>query len=149
MKKFLFYIILSILTFAFGVFIYRISSPNVSMVTLTNYTAFYDGKEIETETYIQVESLNGKYFYLGEPFEKPEAWVYLNTEGTNINLDSLKKQLIVNLSNRHFYRAKVFVKGTVRDNCNKGTTCCFGRTITILAQEVKQLAPVEEYTRPE
>jgi hypothetical protein len=149
MKKFLLNLLIPILTFIIGVGIYRISTPNVSIETLTKYTAFYDGMNVQIETFAQVEPIDGKVLYLGEPFEKLEAWTYLHTEGNSLNLDNLHNQLKENLSQKHFKRAKVLVIGRVEDNCNKGTTCCFGKSITIQAQEVTQLEPVEEYDLPE
>ena len=104
---------------------------------------------MQIESYIQLDSIGERVLYLGEPFEKPEAWTYLNTEENSINVDYLRNQLKENLSKNHFKRAKVLVKGKVEDNCNKGVTCCFGRSITIKAQEVVQLEPIEDYTLPE
>lgn len=149
MKKFLLNLLIPILTFIVGVGIYRISTPNVSVVTLTNYTAFYEGMNVEVETYAQLQPFDSKLLYLGEPFEKPEVWTYVNTEENSLNIDNLRNQLKENLTNNHFKRAKVRVIGTVEDNCNKGITCCFGKSITIKAQEVTQLEPVKDYDLPE
>ncbi len=149
MKKFLALFIIPIITFSLGVFVYRNSTPKVSIETLTKYTNFYDGMNVQIETYSQLEFIDEKVLYLGEPFEKYEAWTYLLTEDTSINLENLRNQLKEDLSKKHFKRAKVLVKGVVQNNCGKGATCCFGESITIKAQEVTQLEPVEDYNLPE
>ena len=153
MKKFLLSFIIPILTFGFGVYIYRISTPNVSLETISNYTQFYDGMNVEIETYAQLLFFDENDWSIGEMFEKPEAATYLNLENNPTNLANLQNQLKENLTENHYKRAKVLVRGKVKDNCgglNFGkATCCFGRSITIQANEVIQLAPVEDYTRPE
>jgi hypothetical protein len=149
MKKFLAVFIIPIITFCLGVFVYRNSIPKVSIETLTKRTNFYNGMNVKIETYAQLEFIDEKVLYLGEPFEKYEAWTYLHTEESSINLDNLRNQLKENLSKKHFKRVKVLVKGTVQNNCNKGATCCFGESITIKAQEVTQLEPVEDYNLPD
>ncbi|HXH69558.1 MAG TPA: hypothetical protein VNI60_04340 [Pyrinomonadaceae bacterium] len=149
MKKFLALFIIPIITFCLGVSVYRNSTPEVSIETITKHTSFYDGMNVQIKTYAQLESIDEKNLYSGEPFEKYEAWTYLHTEENSINIDNLRNQLKENLSKKHFKRVKVLVKGTIQDNCNKGTTCCFGNSITIKAQEVTQLEPVEDYTLPE
>ena len=157
MKKFLLNLLFPILTFALGVGIYRVSSPAVSIQTITNYTSFYDGMNVEIETYIQLESLDEDTWYIGEPFEKMEVWTYLDLEKNSNNLDTLHSQLKENLTKQSFKRAKVRVRGTVKDNCksemSKGGgislgSCCYGKSITIKTQEIIQLSPVEDYTKP-
>ena len=156
MKKFLLNLLIPILTFVLGVGIYRVSSPNVSIQTITNYTLFYDGINVEIETYVQLESFDENIWYIGEPFEKMEVWTSLDLEKTSTNLDTLHSELKENLSEQSYKRAKVLVRGTVKDDCKvdrseSGTLsfgCCFGKSITIKAQEVIQLAPVEDYIRP-
>jgi hypothetical protein len=157
MKKFLLNLLIPILTFVIGVGIYRISSPNVSLAAISEYTFFYNGMNVQIETYAQLESYDGNSWYIGEPFEKQEVSTYLDLENNLTNLDTLHSQLKENLSEQKFKRVKVLVKGTVKDNCNQqGKTggsisfgCCFGRSITIKAQEVIQLEPVEDYISPE
>ncbi len=113
---------------------------------------------VQIETFAQLESYDENSWYLGEPFEKKEVWTILDLEGNSTNLDTLHFQLKENLSKQHFKRAKVLVKGTVKDNCipevSKGggvtlSGCCYGRSMTIKAQEVIQLEPVEDYNLPE
>lgn len=151
MKRFLLSFIIPILTFCAGVYIYRISSPNVSLETVSKYTYFYDGINVEIETYAQLENFDGNSWTIGEPFEKYEAVTFLNLENNSTNLENLKSQLKENLTINFYKRAKVLVKGEVKDNCNvRGfANCCFGKTMTIKAREVIQLAPVEDYSRPE
>jgi hypothetical protein len=149
MREFLAAFIIPIITFCLGVFVYRNSIPKVSIETLTKRTNFYNGMNVQIETYAQLEFIDEKVLYLGEPFEKYEAWTYLHTEESSINLDNLRNQLKENLSKKHFKRVKVLVKGTIQNNCNKGATCCFGESITIKAQEVTQLEPFEDYNLPD
>ncbi len=149
MKKFLAAFIIPIITFCLGVFVYRNSTPKVSIETITKHTIFFDGMNVQIETYAQLEFIDEKVMYLGEPFEKYEAWTYLNDEETSINLGYLRNQLKENLSKKRFKRVKVLVKGKIQNNCNKGATCCFGESITIKAQEVTQLEPVKDYALPE
>lgn len=156
MKKFLLNLLFPILTFALGVGIYRVSSPAVSIQTITNYTSFYDGMNVEIETYVQLESYDENIWYIGEPFEKMEVRTSLDLEENSTNLDNLRIQLKENLAKQSYKRAKVLVRGTVKDDCKvdrseSGTLsfgCCFGKSITIKAREVIQLSPVEDYTRP-
>jgi hypothetical protein len=145
MKKFLVANIISIITFFLGVFVYRISTPKVSIETLTKSTNFYDGMNMQIETYAQLVFIDEKILYLGEPFRKYEACTYLHTEKSSINLDNLRNQLRENLSRKHFKRVKILIKGAVQNNCNKEATCFSGESITIKAQEVTQLEPVEDY----
>lgn len=152
MKKFLLNLLIPILTFSIGVGIYRTASPNVSIETISEYTFFYDGMNVEIETYIQLEGSDDNFWYIGEPFEKKEVWTYLDLERNSTNLDALHSQLKENLSERNYKRAKVLVRGTIRDNCKMSdgiARCCFGRSMTIKVQEVIQLGPVEDYARPE
>jgi hypothetical protein len=151
-------ILIFILSFAIGVGIYRISSPTVSIETISNHTFFYNGMSVHLETYAQLESYDENLWYLGEPFEKKEVWTNLDLEQNSSDLTALHSQLKENLSKQHFKRAKVLVKGIVKDNCipevskGGGVTlggCCFGRSITIKAQEVIQLEPVKDYALPE
>lgn len=157
MKKFLLNFLIPILTFSFGVGIYRISTPKVSLKTITTFTSFYDGASVEIETYAQLTDFDSNYYYLGDFDEKIGMVVGLDTENSSPDLASLHNELVANLSDKHFKRVKVLVKGTVKDNCKTEVSsngaisfgCCFGRSITIKAQEVKQLEPVEDYTLPE
>ena len=158
MKKFLLNLLIPLLTFTLGVGIYRIALPEVSIATISEYTFFYDGMNVQIETYAQLASYDENEWYLGEPFEKKEVFTHLNLENNSTNLVILHSQLKENLSKQNFKRAKVLVRGTVKDNCipevskDGGITlsgCCYGRSITIKAQEVIQLEPVEDYTLPE
>ncbi len=111
---------------------------------------------VEIETYAQLESYDENSWYIGEPFEKNEVWTNLDLEKNSTNLDALHFQLKENLSERNYKRAKVLVRGTIKDDCKTDAGngskisfgCCFGKSITIKAQEVIQLAPVENYIRP-
>ena len=156
MKKFLLNLLIPLLTFTLGVGIYRIALPEVSIATISEYTFFYDGMNVQIETYAQLASYDGNEWYLGEPFEKKEVFTHLNLENNSTNLVILHSQLKENLSKQNFKRAKVLVRGTVEDNCKTNTGggkisfgCCFGRSITVKAQEVIQLKHVEDYTLPE
>lgn len=151
MKKFLLSFIIPILTFCAGVYIYRISTPKVSLETVSKYTTFYDEMNVEIETYAQLENAEENLWSIGEPFEKYEAWTFLNLENNTTYLENLSSQLRENFSKNNYKRVKVLVKGTVNDNCNRRgiSACCFGKTMTIKAREVVQLAPVEDYSRPE
>jgi hypothetical protein len=157
MKKFILNLLMPILTFALGVGIYRISSPTVSIETITEYTFFYDGMNVQIETYVQLEHFDENNWYIGEPFEKKEVWTNLDLENNSTDVTDLHSQLKENLSKEQFKRAKVLVKGVVKDDSKlepskSGTIsfgCCFGKSITIKAQEVTQLEPVGDYIRPE
>ena len=149
MKMFLASFIIPIITFSLGVFIYRNSTPKVSIEALTNQTNFYDGMNMQIKTYAQLELTDEKVLYLGEPFEKYEAWTYINIKDSTINIENLRNQLKVGLSKKHFKRAKVLVEAVVQNNCFKGTRCCSGESITINAQEVRQLEPIKNYILPE
>lgn len=112
---------------------------------------------MEIETYIQLKGYDENDWYIGEPFEKKESMTSLNLEKNSTNLDALHSQLKENHSEKNYKRAKVLVRGTVKDDCKidrseSGTLsfgCCFGKSITLQATEVIQLSPVEDYTRPE
>lgn len=149
MKRFLLNLLIPLLTFSLGVGIYRTASPAVSIAAITDYTFFYDGMNVQIETYAQLASYDENEWYLGEPFEKKEVFTQLDLENNSTNLITLHSQLKENLSKQHFRRAKVLVRGTIQDNCNGSVTCCFGKSITVKAQEVIQLEPVEDYTLPE
>lgn len=156
MKKLISGFFVALLTFALGIFIYRVSSPKVSLETISKYTAFYDGMNVTVETYAQLKSYDDKSWYIGEPSEKMEIWTNLDISNVHINLETLHTQLKEDLNEQSYKRVRVLVKGKVIDSCNhlsdNGTItfgCCFGKSIKIVAQEVKQLAPVEVYTRPE
>ncbi len=146
-------LLIPLLTFSFGVGIYRISPPKASLHTITTFTSLFDGASVELETYAQLLDHDTNEYYLGDFDEKTGAVVRLDTENSSSNsLASLSNELEANLLDKHFKRVKVLVKGTVKDNCKTdGSTfgCYFGRSITIKAQEVKQLEPVEDYTLPE
>lgn len=151
MKKFLISFFIPILTFFAGVCVYRLSTPKISLETISKYTSFYDEMQVEIETYAQLENFDENLWSIGEPFEKYEAMTFLNLENNSTNLENLKFQLKENLTINSYKRAKVLVRGEVKDNCNRRgiSACCFGKTMTIKAREVIQLAPVEDYTRPE
>ena len=158
MKKFILNLLIPILTFALGVGIYRVSSPKVSLEKISNYTFFYDGINVEIETYAQLTSYDKENWYIGEPYEKKEVFTNLDLENNSTNLDILHSQLKENLSEQKFKRAKVLVKGTVKDDWKIDTWtngdkirfgCCCGKSLTVKAQEVIQLEPVEDYIKPE
>lgn len=145
-------LIIPILTFVVGVGIYRFSIPNSSLNNIANYTTLYDGVDVQIETYAQLADTESEYYYLGDFDTKTKALFLLDTEKSSTNLASLHNELAGNFSDKHFKRVKVLIIGKVQDNCKSdGLTfdCCFGRTITIKAQEVKQLEPIEDYTMPE
>jgi hypothetical protein len=151
MKIFLIAFIAPILTFAIGVGIYRISVPNVSLETISEHTVFYDGMNVEIETYVQLTHFDENEWYLGEPFEKKQIFTWLKIGTSNPKIDKLHNELKEGLSETYFKRAKVLVKGKIKDNCKSNEltiTCCFGKSLTITAQEVNQLAPIENYTIP-
>ncbi len=156
MKKFLLNLLIPLLTFAIGVGTYTSVSPNVSIETLAGYTSFYDGRDVEIETYAQLASYDENIWYIGDYSEKKGVLTYLDLEKNAINLDYLHSQLRENLSEQNFKRVKILVKGKVKDNCRMDRSegskisfgCCFGKSITIQAKEVIQLEPVEDYTRP-
>jgi hypothetical protein len=156
MKKFTLNLLIPILTFAFGVGVYRVSSPKVSLEKVSNYTFFYDGMNVEIETYAQLTTYDKDNWYIGEPYEKKEIFTDLDLENNSASLDILHSQLKENLSEQKYKRAKVLVKGTVKDNCKTDASggkivfgCCFGRSITIKARDIIQLEPVEDYIKPE
>ena len=157
MKKFLLNLLIPVLTFALGIGVYRIALPTVSIETISDYTFFYNGRDVQIETYVKLRSPDGNVWYLGEPFSKNEAVVFLDLENNSTYLGALHSQLKEDLSDRNFKFAKVLIRGTVEDNCSPGApdnkftdVCCYNfRLITIKAQEVIQLEPVETYTLPQ
>lgn len=89
MKKFLINLLIPVLTFTLGVGVYRISSPTVSIEMISDYTFFYNGMDVQIETYVQLASYDKNEWYLGEPFEKKEASTYLDLENNSTNLNTL------------------------------------------------------------
>lgn len=157
MKRFLLSFIVPILTFCVGVYIYRISSPNVSLETVSKYTYFYNGMNVEIESYLQAVSYDDDdTLFLGDFSNPTGTATYIHPSDTQLDLSHLKNELNENFSDQKFKRVKVLVRGKVKDNCNiisdNGAIsfgCCFGKTMTIKAREVIQLAPVEDYSLPE
>lgn len=156
MKRFLLNFLITILTFALGIGIYRVSTPNVSLKTISDYTFFYDGTNVEIETYIQATGYDTDTLLLGDFSNRSGIAAYIYPSELTVNLSSLQNQLIGNFTETRFKRMKVLVKGTVKDNCKTdygsgkiSFGCCFGRSVTIKAQEVTQLEPVKDYIKPE
>lgn len=147
MKIFFLSLMMPILTFFIGVEVFRNATPKVSLETVTENTAFYDGMNVEIESYMQAEELDANLWRLGQQFEKPEYWTFLNFDENKSEIDSLKSELKENFSHERYKRAKVVVKGVITDNCKK-SLCCFGKSLTLKVYEIKQIAPVEDYSKP-
>jgi hypothetical protein len=156
MKKTLVALFVFLITFCIGITNYKISTPELTLETISTNSAFYDGKEVEFISYIQIspdfiskyEVQASKDLNVGEVFEKLEARTNLDIKTNSINLDNLLLELSENYSINRHKRAKVRVRGIIIDNCNKGVTCCFGKTMNLIVAKIEQLAPAEDYTLP-
>lgn len=147
MKIFFLSLMIPILTFFIGVEVYRNVTPQVSLETITENTAFYDGMNVEIESYMQADEMDEDFWRLGQQFEKPEYWTFLNFDENISEIDALKSELKENFSTDRYKRVKVIVKGVITDNC-KNTTCCAGKVLKLKVYEIKQIAPVEDFSRP-
>ena len=148
MKKLLFFLLISISTFFIGLFSVSESYPIVSLADVTEDSEYYDGKTVEIITFARIYDLEDKKIIIGEPYEKPEAFTSLDLKENSINLDFLKNQLSENFSLNNYKRVKVRVIGKVYDNCNKGGTCCVGKTLKIITKSVTRTGQIEDYTIP-
>ncbi|MCD9187583.1 MAG: hypothetical protein LUM44_14280 [Pyrinomonadaceae bacterium] len=147
MKIFLLSLMMPILTFYIGVEVFRNAAPKVSLETVTENTDFYDGMTVEIESYMQAEEIDTNLWRLGQQFEKPEYWTFLNFDENKSEIDSLKSELKENFSLDRYKRVKVVVKGVITDNC-KNRLCCFGKSLNLKVYEIKQIAPVEDFSNP-
>lgn len=147
MKIFFLSLMMPILTFFIGVEVYRHSTPQVSLETVTENTAFYDGMNVEIESYMQAEEIDTNLWRLGQQFEKPEYWTFLNFDENKSEIYSLKSELKENFSTDRYKRAKVVVKGIITDNC-QNRLCCFGKSLNLKVYEIEQIAPVEDFSNP-
>jgi hypothetical protein len=156
MKKIFVALFVFLITFCIGITDYRISTPELTLETISTNSEFYDGNEVEFVSYIQIspdfisryEAIPGKDFNVGDYFEKIESKTNLDIKTNSINLDSLLLELSENYSVNHYKRAKVRVSGIIIDNCNKGIPCCFGKTMNLVVDKIEQLEPAEDYTLP-
>lgn len=146
MKIFFLSLMMPILTFFIGVEVFRNATPKISLQTITENTDFYDGMSVEIESYMQADEIDGKIWRLGQQFEKPEYWTFLNFDENKSEIDSLKSKLKEDFSINRYKRAKVVVKGVITDNCKK-RLCCFGKSLNLKVYEIKQIAPVEDFSR--
>ena len=142
-------ILVALLTFAIGVSMCGLFVTHTSIEDISKDSASYNGRIVEIESYLSLNSRenDGQEWMLGEPFEKPEAWTYLDIKTDTSLLIELRNKLAVNLPERQYNRAKVVVVGRVTDNC-LSSTCCFGRSITIDVSSITQTGPVELYSVP-
>lgn len=147
MRIFLLSLTIAILTFFIGVEVFRNSTPKVSLETITENTAFYDGMTVEIESYMQADDIDENLWRLGQQFEKAEYWTFLKFNENKSEIDSLKLNLKENFSIDHYKRAKVVVKGVITDNCKK-RLCCFGKSLNLEVSEIRQISPVEDFSRP-
>lgn len=147
MKIFFLSLMMPILTFFIGVEVFRNATPKVSLETVTENTAFYDGMTVEIESYMQAEEIDTNLWRLGQQFEKPEYWTFLNFDENKSEIDSLKSELKENFSHERYKRVKVVVKGVITDNC-KERLSCFGKSLNLKVYEIRQIAPVEDFSRP-
>ncbi|HQU84710.1 MAG TPA: hypothetical protein PKY59_16345 [Pyrinomonadaceae bacterium] len=147
MKIFFVSLIILILTFFIGVEVFRNSTPNLSLETISKDTAFYDGMNVEIESYIQFDGIDQDSWRLGQQFEKPEYWTFLKFDESKSDIESLKSQLRDNFSLERYKRAKVVVKGVITDNCKK-RLCCFGKSLSLKVYEIRQISPVEDFYNP-
>lgn len=147
MKIFFLSLMMPILTFFIGVEVFRNATPKVSLETVTENADFYDGMSVEIESYMQAEELDANLWRLGQQFEKPEYWTFLNFDENKSEIDSLKSELRENFSIDRYKRAKVVVKGVITDNC-ENITCCAGKVLRLKVYEIRQIAPVEVFSRP-
>lgn len=160
MKKFTLKLLLFFLTFSVGFSVYRYCDPylKVSLEEISRNSEVYDGKYVEIVSYIRVEShlisrdeaVPAEELIVGDDFENYEYPTILNLEKNSINLDSLRSELSENYTLYKFKRMKVRVSGKITDNCRKGgVTCCFGHSMTLVLDKIKQIEPIEDYSLPE
>src|SRR5262245_46451125 len=114
MKRSIFFLIISISTFSLGVFSSRVFSsresyPLVSLEEISRNSEYYDGKTVEIVTYAHLFEIDDKTLVIGEPYEKPESFTYLDLKENSLNLYFLQKQLSENFSLNHYKRVKVKV----------------------------------------
>ena len=148
-RRFSTYLIILLITFFVGISSVPKSYPLISLEEISKNSEYYDGKKVEITTYMYLDRFDQKDFMIGEPYEKYESNTSLDLNENLVNLDFLKTSLSANYSVNHYKRIKVRVKGKVIDNCNKGITCCFGKTLRIIAESVDQIGQIEDYSVPE
>ena len=107
----------------------------------------YEGRLVEVETYAAFDDvLDWRY---GEPFEKAERWTSVELVDESFQLAQLKGQLTKDWSDKSHNRVKVRVRGLLEDNCNDGTTCCFGESMSLKNATLTVVGPVTPYSRRE
>jgi hypothetical protein len=148
MKRLLLFLIISISTFFLGLFSARESYHPVSLEEITQNIDYYEGKSVEIVTYASLFDIEEKNLTIGEPYEKKEALTFLDLPPNSIDADGLRNRLAENFSFNRHKRVKVIVTGQVSNNCNKGITCCFGKSLAIITKDIKPIGQIEDYTVP-
>lgn len=156
MKKFLLNLLIPILTFALGIGIYRNAVPNVSLETISESMFFYDGLDVEIESYAQLWSVDDNELFLRDYNNRNELVTHLEfTEGQEVP-KNLLNQLKENYTERNFKRVKVLVAGKIKDDCNPvkengkiSFGCCFGKSMSIKVNKITLLSSIEDFVRPE
>ncbi len=156
MKKFLLNLLIPIVTFAFGIGIYRNSTPNVSLETISENTFFYDGLNVEIESYAQLWNADDDELFLKDYNNKTELLTHLKFSENQVLPSNLTQKLREDYTENKFKRIKVLVSGKIKDDCNpireNGTIsfgCCFGKSMFIKVDKITTLAPIEDFVRPE
>jgi len=147
MKRIVFHVFVLFVAFGIGVIgTYRIAEKT-NLEKITADIDHYDGRRVEIETYAQLDSFENEWF-VGEQFEKREAFTYLNVSDDSPSINTLREQLRENLTENEYNRIKVRVVGTLHDNCNKGVTCCFGPILKLSDAQITPINSIERYVRP-
>ena len=147
MKKLACNLLLMLLTFEIGFVLYRAFIPKVTLAQISENTSFYNGRTIEVETFLLARKSDESLWTITDFDESTSAVTVAYFENDSAKPDFLKDSI----NKDGIKQAKVLIKGKVLDNCNIDgrPTCCLFKAITIETQEVIQLEPVKDYSRPE
>jgi hypothetical protein len=129
----------------------NINTINYQTVTLNElilYPKFYDGKNVQFETYL--------YLCDHDYFEKPRLCFndfkngydpigFIKINSSKIKPSILQKQFTMDEGGISKNRIKVIIKGEAIDYCKVGIFCDAGRLLFIKAQEVIRLEPAEDF----
>lgn len=138
------YVFVGLLAFYVGLLAFEFWYVHTTLAEITANIKHYDGRLVEIETYLQVDSFEGGWT-AGEQWEKPEAFTILQLTNEPAQL---RDKLSHHLSLSEYNRVKVLLRGRVKDQCTGGNTCCFGQVIKIEDASFVQIGPIEPYTRP-
>lgn len=132
------------MAFVTGVVAVRSIIERTTLENISANTSSYDGKWVEFETYAQAYSLPDMGVYLGQPFEKREVTVVVESDK---DLTKLGARLRKNSTEEEFNRVRVTARGVIQDDCAY-LTCCFGQHVTLLHAEITPIGTIERYRLP-